>query len=256
MRCLSDLGLLDRQQLEHDPLTRQTFRGLECEFMRRGYVLDIKETKWNRTEGLFWRLGIQTVTDVRVTRPNGTLGTKNGTGRIKFYNMYRPLKDNSEMGIVLDEADIVVFDHGLHWHPGQKEAFRADMATLLSSFRNRTDLKLVAWRETSAQHYNTTGGHFYQRNNKDFLQQKCVPIPLGERQDFRLRLMQNATLSAGMELANVLDSYFAAKPIPTEPGRELLLHFEIFPWNCMIYTQANVLTTVTHPTSGFPCGEV
>jgi hypothetical protein len=75
--------------------------------------------------------------------------------------MYRPIIDMEQVAMIADETDILVFDHGLHYDPEDLEVmdeFRTSTMGILATVRSSTRTKLVAWRETTPQHFNTTGG--------------------------------------------------------------------------------------------------
>jgi len=56
----------------------------------------------------------------------------------------------------------VVFDFGLHYYPTAPKEIAAFNLTMHNFFReaSKFDHLLLAWRETSAQHYIAVGGHY------------------------------------------------------------------------------------------------
>jgi hypothetical protein len=67
-------------------------------------------------------------------------------------------------------------------------------------------LQLVAWRQTSSQHYNSSGGHFQAK-----LTEGCVPM-YGDMVGPRLARMVAAASRAGFTTLNPLDRDFLSRP--------------------------------------------
>jgi hypothetical protein len=144
-------------------------------------------------------------------------------GRIKFYAVYipTPIPEAIELEIdtIVNGADLLVFDHGLHYAPShQSQKFLDESLLLLAGLRRRASLKLLAWRETSAQHWNTTGGYFYPGTSAgDFMRQPCTPIGSPEYvKGFRLPLMAQAANDTGFRIRNVLDPTFTTSPLEAD----------------------------------------
>lgn len=114
------------------------------------------------------------------------------------------------MSDIVHRSDIVVFDHGLHWPSKDPEDYRRAMANMFRAFETKS-LKLVAWRETSAQHYNTTYGDWIW-GIPNLMEQGCVPIRLPSA-GFRLPAMTEAAHDEGFVVRNAADASFASQPI-------------------------------------------
>jgi hypothetical protein len=96
----------------------------------------------------------------RVTSPS-----RNCSGATFVHKaIYRPYPDMPEVKEVAGESDIFVFDHGLHYFPNDPnwpehvEMFANDTRGILATVLRSNRTKLVAWKETSPQHFNGTGG--------------------------------------------------------------------------------------------------
>jgi hypothetical protein len=203
-----------------DSVSHQTYSGLECELRRRGYLIDVVAGDFeDRNKTAFWKYGLSQTRNLTVTRPNETMHAK-----LAFYQMYRPFEDNKETKNIARESDIVVFDHGLHWGLDEKNDFKNAMATLLRGYsRNETKgdkLKLLAWRETSAQHFNTSTGDY---SSDSPYETECIPIR--KYQPFRAPLMTEAAGLAGFTVSNASDPLFLSQPVSR--GDELV----ILPYN-------------------------
>jgi hypothetical protein len=171
-----------------DSMMRQNFVGLQCEIMRRVNSKIINNTditayriqvlpsvKWPRDPKTFWRRGIHGVYEVRIyhANKNHQQGENNDNyARILFFAQYRPLDgDNSELEYIAQQSDIILFDHGLHYLTHMYKDMIERTRTMLPALGGN-DVKLVAWRETSSQHFNTSHGEYV----KDITKQGCHPI--------------------------------------------------------------------------------
>lgn len=88
------------------------------------------------------------------------------------------------------QSDIFVFDHGVHYNKGLKNLFTETMAKILQTASRpdiRVKLKLLAWRQTTAQHFNASGGHF----SASVRNHGCQPM-YTELEGFRLPAMRQA----------------------------------------------------------------
>jgi hypothetical protein len=111
---------------------------------------------------------------------------------------------------VIPHSDIVVFDHGVHWTLNEKNIFARDMLRYLKGFRD-SNLTLLAWRETSAQHFDSPGGHYFKRiQNKP-----CVPIT-SSKEAFRRPIMEQSARDAGFKWKNILDKNFSETSVERE----------------------------------------
>ena len=184
-----------------DSLTRQTGVGLECELLRRGYRVTSKKLPHTKLPGCSWRHCIGEKVRFSIQPPNSER-----LAHFYHYGVYRPgIKDNNTeiKQEVIAHSDIVVFDHGLHWTPNEAKAFKKEMTQYLQAFKD-TNLTLVAWRETSAQHFNSSGGHYGIKREGN----KCVPLGSNgevEAEGYRIPLMKDAASMAGLSWVNILD---------------------------------------------------
>jgi len=165
-----------------DSTMNQMVDALDCALRRRGYPVITEMKSWRRQEGLFWRRGISAVHRIRVWPPTAAAGTNGPPVVLRFYIMYRPLEKNmSEIHHIMQRSDVLIFDHGLHYTFDRRAEFLSEMTdllgTLLPKSRNNstsdsdgddyvsptaapTRPKLVAWRETVSQHFDTPTGDF------------------------------------------------------------------------------------------------
>jgi len=212
-----------------DSVMFQTVNALQCELFRQGYHVSLVNTTirvngalvetafspysdWNQsgTE----KYGLMKVLNMTITRSNNELANNAQTGnmaKITYFNMYRPFLDNHEINHIAKNNDIVVFDHGLHWYPNEMYDYHFSMLQLLKGYKktmksNEKNKKLLAWRETSAQHFPTPTGDYHggQWNFKS-----CFPINDGfiPNRPFRTAMMLDAAEMAGFHVVDGTKPY-------------------------------------------------
>jgi hypothetical protein len=169
-----------------DSVTVQSFVALECELHRRGIYHVTTRTvpfapRWGRDPSdRSWKDGIRTITELHVSSIHSPPLDESSSpvAVIRLYFIYRP--DLTEIqDQITGRHDIVIFDSGLHYKPRAAD-FPSDMQSLVTHLygghhsndekgsrnvvdldSNAVELKLLAWRETPAQHYDTPGGDYY-----------------------------------------------------------------------------------------------
>jgi hypothetical protein len=151
--------------LQGDSVMGQVFWGLECDLLRRGYTVSTVVTDHPHVEGMGWRYGLRATITFRISLPNRTTTGDHrrppAEATVLFRAMYRPIDDMEQVAMIADETDVLVFDHGLHYGPQDLESmdeFGTSTLGILAAVRSSTRTKLVAWKETTPQHYNTSGG--------------------------------------------------------------------------------------------------
>jgi hypothetical protein len=160
--------------IQGDSISQQSMAGMECELLRRGYNVTTQEHTFLRNNTR-WRYGVRDITSYYISRlpsdqlttVTSTTGSDNMVNNITiwYYHIYRPYYENTEIhDMIVQHSDIIVFDHGLHWMPLEYDAYEWEMTSLLNKYKNQ-QLKLVAWRETSSQHFDAPGGYFLNRPN-------------------------------------------------------------------------------------------
>lgn len=135
-----------------DSVVRQTVIGFECELRRRGY--NVSANLEERKAGGNWQYQWAATYEMTVQH-QGTQTT------IRFFAMYRP--NEKSIREILDKypADVLLFDHGLHYDlRRQKRRMMDDSRAALRVLEKQ--VPLLVWRETSAQHWHTAGGHYEQ----------------------------------------------------------------------------------------------
>jgi len=92
---------------------------------------------------------------------------------LKFFFQYKPNVNQTEniRPIVGDGTpDVLFFNFGLHFHPWQISTYENRMFTVMNEL-TKHNISLLAFRETSAQHFNSNGGEYKGRNGSE-----CVPV--------------------------------------------------------------------------------
>jgi hypothetical protein len=232
-----DLMILNNWTLSFsgDSMLRQNFVGLQCEIMRRisreavnSNTTTTYRTKilprriWPRDPTIFWRRGVHNVEEVHIYHGDNTnhpdSSNNNNYARILFFANYRPLDDNNtELEYIAQQSDIIVFDHGLHYLPNQFKDMIERTRTLLPALKagSNNKVKLVAWRETSSQHFNTTHGEYMP----GVTEQGCHPI----RHPTHAGTLRSDNMVQAAKLANwtvawANDPHFSTTPPPSRRG--------------------------------------
>jgi hypothetical protein len=225
-----------------DSMMRQTFVGLQCEIMRRissetinssnnnNNTIASYRTKvlprvpWPRLAETFWRRGVGDIHEVHIYhaghQPHQQQeGNSNNYARILYFSQYRPLDDNNtELEYIAQQSDIIVFDHGLHYVPSHQYPDMIDRTrSMLPTLGGGRKVKLVAWRETSAQHFNTTHGEYAA----GIIQQHgCHPIRQAPPGTLRSDNMIKAARLANWTVKWANDPDFSTtRPPPLAKGR-------------------------------------
>lgn len=144
---------------EGDSVTRQTFAGLECELRRRNYNVTQTYAESVERSGPF-RYQWRSTTELIITTNSSDSDSSSSTTTIRYFEFYRPEVVSIQKLIQQYKIDILVFDHGLHYVAKRDmERFKNETMAMLHSLQ--MNVPLLIWRETSAQHFLATGGHYY-----------------------------------------------------------------------------------------------
>lgn len=146
-----------------DSVMDQNWVGLECSLRRRGYHFQSKTlNQWARQPGEFFKNGLR---DVQTLKLVGGPGGVTGEGILAYVKAYRRPTYGAEFFYVIANSDVIVFDHGVHWQPKLHDEFRLEMVEHLKHFRTpqAAHVRLLAWRETTPQHWNYPGGYYAVR---------------------------------------------------------------------------------------------
>jgi hypothetical protein len=156
--------------LTGDSVMYQQFVGMECEWLSRGYVssvtlgeaVDLKEEM--KTLKLGWRYGVSQITQHVITVPNKNTNEVN-FARINFYFQYRPIPGEfKQFAQLMDSTDVAVINFGVHWLTAKDtKGYEREMGDLFDFLFKEKDYgktKTIVWRETFAQHFNSTGGEY------------------------------------------------------------------------------------------------
>lgn len=171
--------------LEGDSVMSQTFVGMRCGFQRHGYRMsEMEKYTHRRNESLSYKYGMDYIFVSRFVRiqHNDNNSAENSTsksefsGQILYTKAYRAL-DADEHAYVWKNSDIVVFDHGLHWDVTRLATeFVTETVDYLTRLRHRpANLKLLVWRETSAQHFTNMVGGYWEPGFKND-RGSCTPF--------------------------------------------------------------------------------
>jgi hypothetical protein len=229
-----------------DSMTAQSAGALECELHRRGYQVQNRDYHWKKASigsCKNFRNCMNSKRRFTIQRPSPpspipmSLQSEQPeqqqqhqhAAQMYHYIAYRPNPSDNNTEIkqeIIDHigSDIVIFDHGLHYTPGQATLFGQHMELYLEAYKD-ANLTLLAWRETSSQHTRNSGpvgGHYLGPSSSSKGEDKksqCDPIT--DRQEgFRMPLMREAARRAGFQWTSLDDANFnnyTQMPIQTTP---------------------------------------
>jgi hypothetical protein len=161
-----------------DSMQHQVFDGFICELSRRNYAILNSEHRKN-TNG-DWTTRMNRISTLTVASPNWY--QQNVT--IKFFSQYQPkftlegIYKESIIPLLEGGTDILFFNFGLHW-PGtrhEQTVYQRQMLTTLEVLKQHAvgtgKISLFAFRETSAQHFDTPLGDWPNKR----LIYNCTPL--------------------------------------------------------------------------------
>jgi hypothetical protein len=191
-----------------DSMQQQVFDGFLCEISRRNYTIVNKEVRrMPEPTGLF---KLQSITTVTVASPNWQQ-QENQHATIKFFFQYRPkdkvkeVYNESITHLLEGGTDILFFNFGLHWDLSRRGAYQKLMLITMTALKQHAvgKISLLAFRETSAQHFDTSIGE-WPTNKGPF---NCTPLDATKRLDplfgWRSRDILDAASKSGLTLVNV-----------------------------------------------------
>jgi hypothetical protein len=93
-------------------------------------------------------------------------------GTFVLFPIYRPNPD--AVPLIANKSDIVIFDHGLHYLENEREKFESEILNFASTMQEYDPTIPLLWRQTSSQHFNSSGGYF-DKSVMDKSKRQCVP---------------------------------------------------------------------------------
>lgn len=202
-----------RLTFQGDSMTLQTFVGLECELLRRNYHVIRRIEKWAvRSNETNRQLSIASKMTLIVSNPEeySTGPNRTNNAQILFYRLSRPPESSIEIREIVENSDVLVFDHGSRYH--NRDEFGTAMVNLLQAYRYDSarshNLKLLAWRQTSAQHSGLPDGHWTRTTS--FEKSGCTPL-LGDEDGYHLDSMRQAALLNNFSFLNAFDPDFSSE---------------------------------------------
>jgi hypothetical protein len=111
---------------------------------------------------------IREITTVTVASPSGRQHQENWHATIKFFAQYRPkfkveeIYRESIVPLLEGGTDILFFNFGLHWQHTNRKVYQSLMFTAMVALKQHAvrDISLFAYRETTAQHFDTPLGEW------------------------------------------------------------------------------------------------
>ena len=168
-----------------DSMHQQVFDGFVCEMYRRNYTI-ISTTTQKLPNSTMQK--IREITTVTVASPNWRQHQENRHATIKFFAQYRPkskveeIYHESIVPLLEGGTDILFFNFGLHWRHRQRKKYQDLMLTALTALKQHAtrNISLFAFRETSAQHFDTPLGEWPAVSVPKY---KCTPLTETKKRD-------------------------------------------------------------------------
>jgi hypothetical protein len=156
-----------------DSMSNQVVQGLVCEFQRRNYLVSTEQIPGRKDT---CKRCIKWTLNVNITSPQ----TSESPVQMKFFFQYRyPFYYPNEEILVATSADVLVTNLGLHWswngrmYETGRMHYRKSMHHLFRNLQAYGSYQLLIHRETSAQHFDASGGDWGLRRPTSLRQ--CVP---------------------------------------------------------------------------------
>ncbi|CAB9518883.1 expressed unknown protein [Seminavis robusta] len=191
-----------------DSMHNQVHDGLLCELQRRGYNVTTEYIDYNPKNEVTWIYRRFTLS-ILLHIQSPSWGEQESI-TIAFHRMYLLPLVSDDVAMLTANIDVLVLGFGLHWwyDENQPHVFRTPkyyVSAMRDLFRNVTEqgtVKLLAHRETSAQHFDADGGEFsLWYPNREHLSQECKPMLYdGESVAWREKAIQRAANQSGHTL--------------------------------------------------------
>jgi hypothetical protein len=143
----------------------QVFDGFLCELSRRNYTILNSEIQLHPDRKNDYAM--KSITTLKVASPNWQQ-QENQNVTIKLFFQYRPkftmeeVHNESIIPILEGGTDILFFNFGLHWPRKNRQTYTELMLTTMTALKQHAvgsgKVSLFAFRETSAQHFDTPLG--------------------------------------------------------------------------------------------------
>ncbi|CAB9498319.1 expressed unknown protein [Seminavis robusta] len=138
-----------------DSMHHQVFDGLTCELYRRGYQVKVEETI-NTVKDGYRQVG--TNKTIHIRSPEWAEDERDAI--LRFHQMYMVPPVDDGVANITAEADVLVLGFGLHWNYGDRGDYVVAMGDLFSRIRQQGHIQLLVHRESSAQHFDASGGEY------------------------------------------------------------------------------------------------
>jgi GDSL/SGNH-like Acyl-Esterase family found in Pmr5 and Cas1p len=142
-----------------DSMQHQVFDGFTCELHRRGYSVTLQDAVYPLTHENFYQQAHRNKT-LTIRSPQWS-PDHDQPAIIQYHQMYRLPSLNDNLEKIIQEADVLVTNFGLHWmYEGQRDDYVVQMTDLFRNITAQGRVKLLMHRETSAQHWHADGGEY------------------------------------------------------------------------------------------------
>lgn len=203
-----------------DSVHHQAFDGFVCEMYRRNYTIISTKTQEMPNPTMETIREIITVT---VASPSWRQHQENRQATIKFFAQYRPkftveeIYRESIVPLLEGGTDILFFNFGLHWpFTSARKEYQYLMFTAMTALKQHAvrKISLFAFRETTAQHFDTPLGEWPAVSMPIY---KCTPLNETKKQDPLLAWRNHDILDAVNKSGFTFVSVDPSGKIPMPP---------------------------------------
>ena len=186
-----------------DSIMAQTFNAFMCELYRRGYFVNVKEASRQQWKDPSWgfKYGIDYDVNITVWERDPKFSVAAAEPRksayIRFHRAYKPYLKSNQLEDVAKYSNFIVFDHSLHYMAHDSRSYKEEMSAVITKylFSSESQVKLLFYRETIAQHFNNTagGGDFISHAD---LERQCIPLQHNRTENYRTQWIRDAAINA------------------------------------------------------------
>lgn len=192
-----------------DSVQHQVWDAFVCELRKHNYHLDIVTERRDHEKG---QVGVRYIETVKIQH-----AASFSVVLARFYAQYRPLtpENMTEIHEISQWTDILIMNFGVHWRHHEHIQYHHHMKTVFEALKQHS-FALLAWRETTAQHFNNPGGEFIRIGST------CAPLATNDTLlGWRESLVQRAAQEMGYQIT-ISDETMAYSSAPEE-GHELFV---------------------------------
>jgi hypothetical protein len=212
-----------------DSVQAQIFNGFECALQRQGdwTIVDVRDEA-RSTKGVMKVHAVSTRRIVNQRNETTTASTHataaNVNVGLRYYYQFKPNPTANDtyhdsLKEILDTSDILIVNFGLHFSWTKRHKFQLRMQQFwetLGSYNASHRLALLAFRETTAQHFDAQGGDYHlakeqegsTMSNGSNVMKRCVPMKWGPMAGWSNIVAEAEATKAGFQVLRTNNGYY------------------------------------------------